>query len=214
MENCQEASKPEPAAAEVVPSLLLSERVLLVDTDPRRRKLRLASMTRAGLNVCCATDAVQARVMVRESPYALVLIDLPHDRDAALKLRADMNDDRPQQRIRFLVGKPSYLASNPLQQHESPESGPVDPNKRIHALISRTCERLPGRGRLLEAAWRMSFLRRQRRLPEAGRTPGETAQASFAAAVLRAEKDVEGPSASADAAFAAAVRSSAVSPSD
>lgn len=182
-------SKPDMPATEVVPPVVLPDRVLLVDTDPRKRKLRLASMTGAGLNVCCATDAVQARVMVRESAYALVLIALPYDRQAALKLRSEMNEDRPTQRIRFLVGKPSYLAANPLQEHESPESGPADPSKRIHALITRTCERLPGRGRLLEAAWRMSFLRRQRGLPYSA--PADSAQNSFGEAVLRAEKAVQ-----------------------
>jgi len=173
----------------MVPVGIGNDRVLLVDADPRKRKLRLASMTRMGISVCCATDAAQARVMVRESPYALVLIDLPRDRQAALKLRADMKEDRPGQSVRFFVGKPSYLGLNPLHEHESPEAGPADPRKRVHALIAKTCDGLPGRGRLLEAAWRMTLLRRERCGPAPSPTMEGSAQSSFAEAVRHAEKE-------------------------
>lgn len=189
MDNWQAVASPASLETGIV-TALGGGRVLLVDTDPRKRKLRLASMTRIGISVVCATDAAQARVMVRESPYALVLIDLPRDRQGALKLCADMKEDRPEQPVRFFVGKPSYLGANPLQEHESAEAGPADPRKRIHALIARTCDRLPGRGRLLEAAWRMSFLRRERRIPEPNSAVGESVQTSFADAVLRAEKEI------------------------
>ena len=166
-----------------------NNRVLLVDTDLGKRKLRLASMTRMGISVCCATDAAQARLLLRESPYNLVLINLPRDRQAALKLQADMKEDRPEQCIRFFVGRPSYLALKPLPEHESGNEGPGDPAKKLHALIARTCDGLPGRGRLLEAAWRMTFLRRGRSVPPPGPTNGGSAQHSFAEAVRLAEKD-------------------------
>ncbi|MBZ5648171.1 MAG: hypothetical protein LAN37_13225 [Acidobacteriia bacterium] len=166
-----------------------NNRVLLVDTDPGKRKLRLASLTRMGINVCCATDAAQARLLLRESPYDLVLINLPRDRQAALKLHADMKEERPEQSIRFFVGKPSYLASKPLPEHESGNDGAADPAKKLHALIERTCDGLPGRGRLLEAAWRMTFLRRGRGVPPPIPTNGGSAQHSFGEAVRQAEKD-------------------------
>ena len=166
-----------------------NNRVLLVDTDPEKRKLRLASLTRMGIDVCCATDAAQARLLLRESPYDLVLINLPRERQAALKLRADMREDRPEQPIRFFVGRPSYLALKPLPEHETGNDGPGDAAKKLHALIARTCDGLPGRGRLLEAAWRMTFLRRGRGVPPSTPSNGGSAQHSFAEAVRLAEKD-------------------------
>jgi len=176
--------------SEITAAVADNQRVLLVDTDPGKRKLRLASMTRMGMSVCCAADAAQARVMVRESPYALVLINLPRDRPGALKLRADMKEDRPEQSIRFYVGKPAYLANSPLQEHESASEGPADPKKKIHALISRTCDGLHGRGRLLEAAWRITLLHRQQVTPSPRvEERGPAASDSFADAVRRAEKD-------------------------
>lgn len=187
MTNTQEALA-EPLLAEY-PAHRDHNRVLLVDTDPGKRKLRLASMTRMGISVSCATDAAQARLLLRESPYNLVLINLPRDRQAALKLQADMKEDRPEQCIRFFVGKPSYLALKPLPEHESGNDGTSDPAKKLHALIARTCDGLPGRGRLLEAAWRMTFLRRGRSAPPPASTGGGFPQHSFADAVRLAEQD-------------------------
>jgi len=166
-------------------AILDRNRVLLVDADPGMRKLRLASMTRMGMSVCCASDAVQARQLLRESSYDLVLIDLPRDRQAALKLRDDMKEDRPGQSIRFYVGKPSYLAMGPLPEHMSSKSGPVNLKKRLHALIAKNCDGIPGRGRLLEAAWRITALRREH-VPAADT---EGTQHSFGEAVRQAEKD-------------------------
>lgn len=171
-----------------LPLVLERNRVLLVDADPGMRKLRLASMTRVGISVCCASDAAQARLLLRESSYDLVLIDLPRDRQTALKLRDDMKQDRPEQSIQFFVGKPSYLASGPLPEHLSAKSGPVDPKKRLHALIAKNCDEMPGRGRLLEAAWRITAFRREKARPSA-QCDESTSLHSFGEAVRQAQKE-------------------------
>ena len=177
-----------PVVTDLLPIALDKNRVLLVDADPGMRKLRLASMTKVGISVCCATDVAQARLLLRESVYDLVLIDLPRDRDAALKLRDDMKEDRPGQSIRFFVGRPSYLALGPLPEHLSAKKGPADPKKRLHALIEKNCEGIPGRGRLLEAAWRMTALRQERAI-SSGQSDRVTGQHSFGEAVRQAQKD-------------------------
>jgi hypothetical protein len=174
-------------SADVRPSLETGRRVLLVDTDPVKRKLRLASMTQMGIDVCIATDAAQARLLVRESPYDLVLINLPRDRQGAVKLGNDMKDERPEQSVCFYVGQPGYLAANPLPESESLSGRRTDPKKDLNSLITRTCDRMPGRGRLLEAAWRMCFLRRGR---SGSPKPvnGDAAKDSFGDAVRLAER--------------------------
>ncbi len=184
MEKMQDAAVPSPLVP--IPALE-NNRVLLVDANPAMRKLRLASMTRVGISVCCASDAAQARMLLRESTYDLVLIDLPRDRQAALKLRDDLKEDRPEQPIRFFVGKPSYLALGPLPEHLSARSAPLDPKKRLHALIAKNCDETPGRGRLLEAAWRITALRRERTSP--ADSEGAVGEHSFADAVRQAEKN-------------------------
>lgn len=135
-------------------------RVLLVDGDPLKRKLRLTSMTQKGIGVCVAADAAEARLLVREAPYDLVLIDLPRDRRAALKLGSDIKQERPEQRVCFYVDRPHFLAAAPLLEDRSLVATRADSKQRLNALITRTCDHLPGRGRLLEAAWRMCLLRR------------------------------------------------------
>lgn len=188
MEKLQELTGPSTPPPSTLAVALDKNRVLLVDADPGMRKLRLASMTRVGISVCCATDAAQARLLLRESSYDLVLIDLPRDRQAALKLRDDMKEDRPEQSIRFFVGKPSYLALGPLPEHISSKTGPVDPKKRLHALIAKNCDEMPGRGRLLEAAWRITALRRERAVPPV-HADGGPGQHYFGEAVRQAQKD-------------------------
>ena len=174
-------------AADVRSPIEFGRRVLLVDTDPIKRKLRLASMTQVGIDVCLATDAAQARLLVRESPYDLVLISLPRDRDGALKLGNGIRDERPQQAICYYVGRPAYLATMPLQDSESPQGRRSDPAKDLNALITRACDRMPGRGRLLEAAWRMCFLRRGRGAAAQPPTNGDAAKDLFGQAVRLAE---------------------------
>jgi hypothetical protein len=181
MENLQGSIKSIAAA------VADNQRILLVDTDPGIRKLRLASMSRMGMSVCCATDAAQARVMVRESPYAMVLIDLRRDRQGALKLRSDMQEDRPEQVVRFFVGKPAYLARNPLLERESGNGKPDDP-KKMHALIESTCNGAQGHGRLQEAACRIALLHRQQPSPFLAATGVPSTGDSFAEAVRRAEE--------------------------
>jgi len=163
------------------PVVTNNKRVLLVDAEPAQRALRMRTMTRMGMDVCCATDAAQARMLARESPYDLILINLPRDRQAALKLSTEMKEDRPEQPVVFYVGRPSYLAATPLPENESPNKGPGNPVKEFHAVIEKTCTVLPGRGRLLEAAWRMCLLRRSR--------SANGAQSSFGAAIRLAERE-------------------------
>jgi hypothetical protein len=174
-----------------------NQRILLVDSDPGKRKLRLASMTRMGMSVCCAIDAAQARVMVQESPYALVLINLPRDRQGALQLRADMQEDRPKQAVRFFVGKPAYLADNPLLEHESANDVAGEPKQMMHALIERICNGPSGHGRLQEAAWRIALLRRQKASPFLAAPDSTPPESPFADAVRRAEKEMPNESTSA-----------------
>lgn len=173
-------------ATDTRPSLEPARRVLLVDTDPVKRKLRMASMAQVGIDVCLATDAAQARLLVRESLYDLVLINLPRDRHGAVKLGNDVKCERAQQLVCFYVGQPAYLSVTPLAESESPSERRSDPKKELHALITRTCDRMPGRGRLLEAAWRMCFLRRTQVEPlkPASR---DAAKDSFGEAVRLAE---------------------------
>ncbi len=159
-----------------------NNRVLLVDADPVMRQLRVASMTRVGISVCCASDAAEARLLLRESSYDLVLIDLPLGRQEAMRLRDNMTEDRPGQSVRFFVGKPSYLARDPLPECRSARSGPEDRKKRLHALIAKNCDGIRGRGRLLEAAWRIRVLRRERPVRSL------SAEHCFGEAVRQAEK--------------------------
>ncbi len=163
-------------------------RVLLVDGDPRKRKLRLTSMTQKGIGVCVAEDAAEARLLVRESLYDLVLIDLPRDRRAALELGSDLKQERPEQRVRFYVGRPDFLARAPLPEDQSLAAGRAGPKEKLNALITRTCDHMPGRGRLLEAAWRMCLLRQRRDCAAAKQSAGDdVAKDSFGEAVRLAE---------------------------
>jgi CheY-like chemotaxis protein len=89
------------------------KRVLLVDDSLSKRDLRAEVMRKLGVDVDCAADVSEARCWWRVDLYDLVLFNLGSSRGARDKFCSDIRTASPLQPIKFLVGKPEYLASSP-----------------------------------------------------------------------------------------------------
>lgn len=132
--------------------------VLLVVTHGARRNLRANIFRKHGIEVVCASQVSDARMLWHPGSYDLVIFDSHHDSAAALELCDEMKATCPGQRIAFLVGKPEYLASAPGSNGAADE-----PARRyeetLRQMMATACDALPRRGGFLEATWRMSLAR-------------------------------------------------------
>jgi hypothetical protein len=135
-------------------------KLLLLDGNTTTRDLRARVMRRLGLEVDCAADTIQAFVLWRPDFYGLVLVDLHSAPLVAQRFCDEIRSASPVQRVAYFVGKPLYLDSSPCggpdaaQVHDFGEWG-----HRVRTLLEEACERLPRRGSILEAAWRISAKR-------------------------------------------------------
>lgn len=140
--------------------MFATRRVLLFDTDQKRRESRADHLRSRGVEVLCASDAVEARLMWKENNYRLVLVD-PNDSPHAVEFGDDVRASNPKQLLAFFVGKPGYLASSPLTPNglDSPEETALDFGLRV----DRFCEGLSHRYGFREACLRILAARFSKR---------------------------------------------------
>ena len=85
-----------------------SRKVLLFDTDRRRRDGRADSLRERGIEVTCASDVDEARLKWSEDFYRLVLVDTGNS-PKALEFSDEIRAANPKQLLAFFVRKPTYL---------------------------------------------------------------------------------------------------------
>jgi len=89
-----------------------SRKVLLFDTDRRRRDGRADSLRERGIEVTCASDVDEARLKWSEDFYRLVLVDTGNS-PKALEFSDEIRAANPKQLLAFFVRKPTYLSVAP-----------------------------------------------------------------------------------------------------
>jgi hypothetical protein len=95
------------------PASLRKKRVLLIDASTKTRDLRAETLRKLGVDVDCAADILEARSWWRADLYNLVLVDMENELGHRDKFCKDVRGATPPQQLRFLVGKPGYLADLP-----------------------------------------------------------------------------------------------------
>ena len=178
------------------------KRVLLVITSMSKRNLRASVLRKCGIEVVCAAQVSDARMLWHPSTYDLVLFDMSHDSASASELCSDMKSEFPRQKVAWLVGKPELLSAAPVADRiEAPEI-PNRLEENLRQLMTNACEALPRRGGFLEARWRMALIRSVKPEQQADRPPtlalpvieaplDHHPPVSFGDAVRQAEADQE-----------------------
>jgi DNA-binding NtrC family response regulator len=179
------------------------KKVLLVVANMSKRNLRASVLRKLGMDVVCAAQVSDARMLWHPSTYDLVLFDTRSDNASAIELCSDMKAESPAQRVAWLVGKPEFLSAAPCAD----DSGAAEISSRceenVRQLMTNACEALPRRGGFLEARWRMALTRSVKpemqssrpqtlpALPVVHEPSSGTSQVSFGDAVRQAEADQE-----------------------
>jgi CheY-like chemotaxis protein len=171
-------------------SVSRKKRVLLVDTNAGMRKQRAAVLRKHSLDVTCASDLGDARLLWRHEWYNLVLIDAGEDSSGALELSREIKEERPGQLLAFLVGEPHYLAATPEPGADGLPHAPRVSGEMLKTLLTRSSQAPQQRGRFLEVASRILVLRR---LVDPGHDPAlaHDVLSAFGDAVQRAEASLE-----------------------
>ena len=147
---------------EAIPRLQKKKRVLLVDASPVKRDLRAETMRKLGMNVDCAADISEARSWWRADLYNLVLINVGNELGNCDKFCQDMRNAEPKQQLGFLVGKPEYIANEPMEAETDPDmsdgksAGQTDSSAPVSSVLPGEVSQRWG---IMEASRRISEVR-------------------------------------------------------
>jgi response regulator RpfG family c-di-GMP phosphodiesterase len=84
-------------------------RVLLIDHDSMKQRMRAAALRNFEIEVQTACDVAEARRLWMGASYDLILLAAEENSEIALVVRDELKMRRPRQRIALLVGAPHYI---------------------------------------------------------------------------------------------------------
>jgi len=134
-----------------------SRKVLLFDTDRRRRDGRADSLRERGIEVTCASDVDEARLKWSEDFYRLVLVDTGNS-PKALEFSDEIRAANPKQLLAFFVRKPTYLSVAP-EIGSDDEALSFDSDAALSLRLEEVCQALSPRNGFREASLRMLAVR-------------------------------------------------------
>jgi CheY-like chemotaxis protein len=134
-----------------------SRKVLLFDTDRRRRDGRADSLRERGIEVTCASDVDEARLKWSEDFYRLVLVDTGNS-PKALEFSDEIRAANPKQLLAFFVRKPTYLSVAP-ETGSDDEALSFDSDAALSLRLEEVCQALSPRNGFREASLRMLAVR-------------------------------------------------------
>ena len=140
---------------DVTPAFSIRKKVLLFDTDHRRREIRAANLRTRGVDVVCARNVQEMRDFWQPDIFQLLLLDSTNSPEI-VQFSQEVRLDCPGQRLAFFVGKPAYLAHDPAADEPPPELATV-------ISLEDAFKSLAHKNGFVEASLRMKMLRSQRR---------------------------------------------------
>jgi len=149
-----------------VPASILAapkkKRVLLIDACVTKRDLRAGVMRRLGIEVDCAADISEARLLWRADSYGLVLLNVGGEEGIRDLFCSEIKGAKPPQKVAFLVGRPEFLSDAP-QSDGAADIVEVGDQRLWAEVVARAFTRGSKNGAqtwgIQEACWRISAVR-------------------------------------------------------
>lgn len=162
------------------------KRILLVDADSASQTRRASMLRQRGVEVTCAHDLANARQLWHADSYNLVIVDATNVHDDAVSFCKSIKDERPEQMVTFLVGKPHFLSPSPMQDVVA--KGKYIPSAvNAHSLLTTASDKFSRGTGIMNCASQISTRRALHRLQSADRAIDKQRQeVSFGEAVRRA----------------------------
>jgi CheY-like chemotaxis protein len=134
--------------------------ILLMDANSERRALRKKIMALHRVEVVGACDLTEASSIWHRDRYDMVLMDVRRDYRGCLAWRDEIKKENPKQIVAFLIGKPEYIALQPLEDSFVAEQHGTQWGDSLRLAIRKSCESLPQRNSFAEAGWRITAARK------------------------------------------------------
>jgi len=151
------------------PQLSVRNKVLLFDSNHRRREIRAANLRMRGVDVVCAKNISEVRDFWHPDLFRLVLLEAAECPDAVTFSR-EVRGDCPEQKLAFFVGKPEYLSPLPVPDDEE---GLGLPEAEAGVSLEEAFKSLSQKNGFVEASLRMQILRSSRRGATTVRPPAD-----------------------------------------
>jgi response regulator RpfG family c-di-GMP phosphodiesterase len=110
-------------------------KVLLIDRDSIKQKLRATALRNREVDVHTASDAADAGRLWKTHCYDLVLLAAEENSEEAAELCSDFKKSKPEQRIALLVGAPQYVREIGRKPNDVP---PADAHPALNLVIGGT----------------------------------------------------------------------------
>ena len=94
-----------------IPFQIGTKNVLIIDGNEAMQQLRAHVLRSRGVHVHTAKNATEAELLWVPDFFDLVLLDVRQRSKEAVEFWRTIRRQHPSQRIRFLVGPPTYLSS-------------------------------------------------------------------------------------------------------
>lgn len=140
--------------------------ILLIDNNSERRALRKKIMAFHGVEVIGASDLTEASSIWHRDRYDMVLIDIRADHRGCVAFRDEIKKDSAHQVVAFLVGRPAYIALDPLLGSYVAEEHGVQWGDAMRKAIRESCDSLVQRNGFVEATWRIAAGRKMNGNPQ------------------------------------------------
>ncbi len=140
--------------------------ILLIDTNSERRALRKKIMGFHGVEVIGASDLTEASSIWHRDRYDMVLIDIRADHRGCMAFRDEIKKDNAHQVVAFLVGRPTYVALEPLLGSYVAEEHGTQWGDAMRKAIRESCDSLVQRNGFVEATWRIAAGRKMNGNPQ------------------------------------------------
>lgn len=88
-----------------------TKNVLVIDSNQAMQELRAGVLRSRGVHVHMAKSVIEAKVLWVPDFFDLVLLDVRQRSEEAVAFWRTIRREHPRQRMRFLIGPPTYLSS-------------------------------------------------------------------------------------------------------
>ena len=115
---------------------MCTKNVLIIDGNEAMQTLRARVLRSHGVHVHTATNVQEAELLWAPDFFDLVLLDVRHRSKEAVAFWRKIRRERPEQRIRFLVGPPTYLSPTCTDEVIARDRVPEDQMQRLRLLVA------------------------------------------------------------------------------
>ena len=117
-----------------IPFQMSTKNVLIIDGNEATQNLLAGVLRSHGVHVRMAKNVIEAELLWVPDFFDLILLDVRHRSNEAVACWRTIRRQHPRQRIRFLVGPPTYLSPNCADEVIARDEVPENREQRLRLM--------------------------------------------------------------------------------